>query len=201
MSGHALPVGTSRMHRPQLFFGALVVESDPAVASRMKRILGLLAPGRRVVLAPTIDEAEAMLAALPFDLVFVDMQLYPIGRGAALIADVRAKLPRAHVIALSDTDDRELVLSAFASGATGYLLSDAEDADIALALRALPTGTVLDPRVAGHLLALLAETLGAPECADAAAPFAESDFGTCRKLELRCRTRPTPEGTRRSLPD
>lgn len=194
------PASASRIQRPQLFFGALVVESDPAVANRMKRILALLAPGRRVVLAPTREEAETMLEALPFDLVFVDMQLYPIGQGAALIADVRAKLPRAQVIALSDMDDRELVSSAFASGATGYLLSDSEDADIALALRALATGTVLDPRVASHLLAMLAETLAAPDRA-AIGLFEESDFGACRKLELRSRTLPAPEGMRRSLPD
>ncbi|MDP9607451.1 response regulator [Variovorax sp. NFACC27] len=200
MRGLHFPAGASRPSRPQLFFGALVVESDPVVASRMKRILGHLAPERRVVLAPTCEEAEAMLASLPFDLVFVDMQLYPIGQGAALIGDVRAKLPRAQVIAMSDTDERELVLSAFASGATGYLLSDAEDADIAFALRALATGTVLDPRAAGHLLDLIAETLATPERA-AAGLREESGFGACRKLELRPRSQAAADEMRRSLPD
>ncbi|HEX7864872.1 MAG TPA: response regulator [Variovorax sp.] len=188
------------LHRPQLFFGALVVESDPGVASRMKHILGYLAPGRRVVLAPTREEADAMLDALPFDLVFVDMQLYPIGDGAALISDVRAKLPRAQVIALSDTDEREMVMSAFASGATGCLLSDAADAEIAHSLRALATGTVLDPRVAGHLLAMLADMLAMPD--RAVVDFQEeSDFGACRKLELRPRTQAIPGEMRHSLPD
>ena len=141
-----------------------------------------------------------MLASLPFDLVLVDMQLYPIGQGAALIGDVRAKLPRAQVIAMSDTDERELVLSAFASGATGYLLSDAEHADIASALRPLATAPVLDPRVAGHLLDLVAETLATPERA-AAGLREESGFGACRKLELRPRSQAAADEMHRSLPD
>lgn len=188
----------SRMYRePKLFFGALVVESNPAVAHRMKRILGLLAPGRRVVLAPTCEEANAMLAALPFDLVFVDMQFYPIGDAAALIADIRAKLPHTQVIAMSDTDERGLVMSAFASGATGYLVRDADDAEIAHTLRSLATGVALDPRVAGHLLAMLAETF-AQSSADL---LAQDDFSACRKLELRPRTQATAERTRHDLPD
>ncbi|MFS2166375.1 response regulator [Variovorax sp. Varisp62] len=167
----------SRVLQPKPFFGALVVESDPTVASRMRRILGMLAPGRRVVLVSTRAEAEEMLAALSFDLVFVDMQLYPIGDGASLIADVCARLPRAQIVAMSDTDDQERVLCAFASGATGYLMSEAEDAEIAYALRALTNGgAVLDPRAARHMLAMLAETL----C-------------TYSKLELRSRIQATPE--------
>jgi|GEM_PF-3392638 len=189
-----------RRHRPQLFFGALVVESEPGVASRMKRILEHLAPGRRVVLVSAREEADAMLAALPFDLVFVDMQLYPPGDGVALIADVCAQLPRAQVIALSDTDERDIVMSAFASGATGCLLSDAADAEIAHSLRALAIGTVLDPRAAGHLLSMLSEMLAMPDRA-AAGPQGESDFGDCRKLELRSRTRATPGEMRHSLRD
>ncbi|MGJ7500840.1 response regulator [Variovorax sp. ZT5P49] len=188
--------GASRVLRPQPFFSALVVESDPAVASRLNSVLGVLAPGRCVVLVPTREEADAMLATLSFDLVFVDMQLYPIGDGASLIAHVRAIQPRAQIIALSDTDDRELALSAFASGAVGYLLSEAEDAEIAHTLRALTSGgAVLDPRVARHVLAMFAETL--------AVPIRANDFhadGAFRKLELRSRTPAIPEGTRHALP-
>ncbi|SET70395.1 response regulator [Variovorax sp. OV084] len=191
-----LPGGALRVFRPQPFFSALVVESDPAVASRLNSVLGVLAPGRCVVLVPTREEADAMLDTLSFDLVFVDMQLYPIGDGASLIADVRAMQPRARIIALSDTDDRDLALSAFASGATGYLLSEAEDAEIAYALRALANGgAVLDPRVARHVVAMFAETL--------AEPIRAGDFhadGAFRKLELRSLTPAIPEGTRPGLP-
>lgn len=177
-----------------------MVQRGPVVANRLKRILGLLAPGRRVVLVSTREEAHAMLNAPPFDLVFVDMQLYPTGQGAALVADVRARLLRANVIAPSDTDDRESVLRTFASGTTGYPLSNVEDADIAFALHTLTTGTVLNPRVARHLLAALAETLAAPDRA-AAGLCRERDFGARRKLARGSRTLPAPEETCRGLPD
>jgi len=184
------------MLRPVPFFSALLVEADPAVARRMLRILGAIAPGRHAPHVSTPEEANYLLAAFSFELVFVDMQLYPIGDGASLIADVRAMQPRARIIALSDTDDRDLALSAFASGATGYLLSEAEDAEIAYALRALANGgAVLDPRVARHVVAMFAETL--------AEPIRTSDFhadGAFRKLELRSLTPAIPEGTRHGLP-
>ncbi|MGJ7614683.1 MULTISPECIES: LuxR C-terminal-related transcriptional regulator [unclassified Variovorax] len=148
------------MFRPELFSSALVVESDPAVACRMRRILGALAPGRQVLLAPTHAQADALLAIVRFDLVFVDIQLHPQGDGARLIAQVRAAQPRAQVVAMSDMDNHDLVLHAFAAGATGYLLSEAEDAEIAHALRALQRdGAALDSRVARRVLGMLAASL------------------------------------------
>lgn len=148
------------MFRPELFASALVVESDPAVACRMRRILGALAPGRQVLLAPTHAQADALLAIARFDLVVVDMQLHPQGDGARLIAQVRAAQPRAQVVAMSDMDNHDLVLHAFAAGATGYLLSEAEDAEIAHALRALQSdGAALDSRVARRVLGMLAASL------------------------------------------
>lgn len=148
------------MLAPEPFFSALVVQGDPAVANRMRRILEALAPGRRVLLAPERAEADSLLATFLFDLVIVDMQLRPLGEGAALIARVRAAQPRAQVVAVSGMDTHALVLSAFAAGATGYLLSEAEDAEIAHALRALQSGGVaLHPRVAGRVLGMLAALL------------------------------------------
>lgn len=148
------------MFRPEPFSSALVVESDPAVANRMRRILGALAPGRQVLLASTHAQADGLLAIVRFDLVLVDMQLHPQGDGARLIAQVRAAQPRAQVVAMSDMDNHDLVLRAFASGATGYLLSEAEDAEMAYALQALQSdGAALDSRVARRVLGMLAASL------------------------------------------
>lgn len=161
------------MLRPVPFFSALLVEADPAVARRMLRILGAIAPGRHAPHASTPEEANYLLAAFSFELVFVDMQLHPQGEGARLIARIRAAQPRAQVVAMSDMDNRDLVRRALAAGATGYLLSDAQDAEIACALRALETGGVaLDPRVARRVLDMLAVSMrrGAGARPDAAEP-------------------------------
>lgn len=148
------------MLRPVPFFSALVVEADPAVARRMLRILGALAPGRHAPCVSTPEEAHHLLAAFSFDLVFVDMQLQPTGEGARLIARIRVAQPRSQVVAISHMDNWDLVRSAFAAGATGYLLSDAEDAEIAYALRALESGGVaLDPRVGRRVLDMLAVSM------------------------------------------
>lgn len=41
----------SQLSYVSTFHGALIVEEDPDVAARLRRILGNLAPGRRVVVA------------------------------------------------------------------------------------------------------------------------------------------------------
>lgn len=142
--------------RTNPFSSALIVEGDPVVAKRMVRILDELAPGARVMLASTSAQAEILLATSSFDLVFVDMQLRPPGAGALLIACVHDARPRTEVVAMSATDSKHLVKSAFASGATGYLLSDATDEEIGYELRQLRNGGMaLDPRAVRHLLCVL----------------------------------------------
>ncbi|MGJ7533060.1 MULTISPECIES: hypothetical protein [unclassified Variovorax] len=88
-----LPGGASGMFRPQPFFGALVVESDPAVASRLNSVLGVLAPGRCVVFVPAREEADAMLATLSFDLVFVETLTVPICADAFRKLELRSPTP------------------------------------------------------------------------------------------------------------
>jgi DNA-binding NarL/FixJ family response regulator len=166
------------MLRPVPFFSALLVNGDPAVARRLQRILGALAPGQQVQLAATRAEAEGLLATFLFDLVLIDMQLRPAGDGATLVERVRAAQPRAQVIAVSDMDHHALVVSAFTAGAAGYLLSEADDAELAHALRALHSGGVaLDARAARHVLGMLAALLrrdggASPMPEPAQAPFA-----------------------------
>jgi len=138
------------------FHGALIVEDDPAVADRMRRILGELAPGRRVVVASTCAEACNLLASLPYDLVLVGMRL-PRSGGVSLIRHVRETYRHIEAIAMSPADDHELVNAAIAAGAVGYLLTEADDAELSFLLRSIERGGApMDSRVARRILGLIA---------------------------------------------
>lgn len=138
------------------FHGALIVEDDPSVADRMRCILGKLAPGRRVVVASTRAEACNLLASLPYDLVLVGMRL-PRRDGVALIRHVRETYRHIETVAMSPTDDHELVNAAISAGAVGYLLTEADDAELSFLLRSIERGGApMDSRVARRILGLIA---------------------------------------------
>lgn len=138
------------------FHGALIVEQDIAMGERMRRILSELAPGRRVVIASSRAEACNLLAALPYDLVLVDMRL-PQDDGVSLINHVRQTYPWIESVAMSAADDHQLVDAAIAAGAVGYLLTEADDAELAFLLRSIERGGApMDSRVARRLLGRIA---------------------------------------------
>jgi DNA-binding NarL/FixJ family response regulator len=147
---------TSHMSSSSAFHGALIVEDDVAVADRMRRILGNVAPGRRVVVASTRAEACNLLAALPYDLVLVDMRL-PCSDGVSLILHVRQTYPHIETIAMSAADDHDLVNAAISAGAIGYLLTEADDVELGFLLRSIERGGApMDSRVARRILGLIA---------------------------------------------
>jgi DNA-binding NarL/FixJ family response regulator len=148
----------SQLSYVSTFHGALIVEDDPAVADRMRRILGDLAPGRRVVVASTRAEACNLLASLPYDLVLVGMRL-PRSEGVSLIAHIRRTYAHIETIAMSPSDDHELVNAAISAGAIGYLLTEADDAELSFLLRSIERGGApMDSRVARRILGLIAES-------------------------------------------
>jgi DNA-binding NarL/FixJ family response regulator len=139
-----------------VFHAALIVADDSIAADRMRRILAELAPHRRVVIASGRAEALNLLAALPYDLVLVDMRL-PSNDGAALLHHVRQAYPRIESIGMSATDDQELVNAAIAAGAIGYLLTEADDAELAYLLRSIERGgSPMDSRIARRILGSIA---------------------------------------------
>jgi len=139
-----------------VFHAALIVADDVACADRMRRILCELAPHRRVVIASGRAEAFNLLAALPYDLVLVDMRLQG-NDGAAVLHHVRQTYPRIECIGMSATDDQQLVNAAIAAGAIGYLLTETDDAELAYLLRSIERGgSPMDSRIARRILGSIA---------------------------------------------
>ncbi len=131
-------------------------------------VVGEAADGRAAL------DALAVLAdseALP-DVVLMDMHM-PVMDGLAATAAIKDRWPVVEVVAVTSFLEEERIRAALAAGAAGYLLKDADAADVATAIRAAMAGEVhLDPAVAKALTASLR------------APAAETSALTPREREV-----------------
>ncbi len=99
-----------------------------------------------------VDKLEAMAAhgELP-DVVLIDL-LMPKMDGVAASARITERFAGVRVVVLTSFGEMERVHAALANGASGYLLKDAEPAEVVAAIRAAAQGDVfLDPAVARQL--------------------------------------------------
>jgi DNA-binding NarL/FixJ family response regulator len=141
----------------------LMVVDDHAIVRR-----GILAyvdavPALTVV-GEAVDGQEALArlgqwraegTPLP-DVVLMDLQMPRMGGIEATEAIARAH-PEVKVVVLTSFGEVERVHAALAAGAAGYLLKDAEPAEVVAAIRAAAAGEVhLDPAVARQLIRRMA---------------------------------------------
>ena len=102
------------------------------------------------------QNAKAALRGLErhaFDVVLVDLIL---GRssGSDLIRDIKARHPKAHIIALSGHSEKELVHQVMSNGAEGYLLKNQSLREILEDVQEfIVTGVVINPEVLKIILA------------------------------------------------
>jgi len=104
----------------------------------------------------TRTQAREILANLPFTLMLVGLGELSTD-GVSLISHVQNSYPHLETVAMSETDDDHLVSSAIAAGAIGYLLTEADDAELAFLLRSIERGGApMDSRIARRMLGLIA---------------------------------------------
>lgn len=98
------------------------------------------------------EEGVAEAARLRPDVVLMDL-LMPRVDGVEATRRIVATVPGATVLVLTSFSDRERVIGAIDAGAAGYILKDAEPAELIRAVHSAATGYApLDPRAARTLL-------------------------------------------------
>jgi DNA-binding NarL/FixJ family response regulator len=136
---------------------AVLIVDDHAVVREGLRAFLQLQDGIEVA-GEAGDGEEALEQALGLrpDVILMDLVM-PKLDGVGAMRELRARVPESRVIVLTSFLDDERLLPAIQAGAAGYLLKNAEPAELARAIRAAHGGeTIIDPTVASRLVQAIA---------------------------------------------
>jgi DNA-binding NarL/FixJ family response regulator len=97
-------------------------------------------------------EALALVSSVSPDIVLMDITM-PRMSGLAAVARLARDFPGVRVVMLSVHSDEEYVREVLGAGASGYLLKDASDAELGLAIRSVALGgRYLSPAVSSVVI-------------------------------------------------
>ncbi|MBG6172614.1 DNA-binding NarL/FixJ family response regulator [Labrenzia sp. EL_208] len=117
----------------------ILVEDDPVMLQSLQTSIG--SEGDFTVRAACASYAEGSKAidTIPADVLITDLKL-PDGHGFDLIRQARKTRPEMEIMVISVLGDEQSVVTAIASGASGFLLKDSRPLDIAQSVKQLVAG-------------------------------------------------------------
>ena len=131
----------------------LVVDDHELVRAGLEQLLGTTEDIQIVGLAADGDEALALSRRERPDVILMDISM-PGVDGIEATRRIIAEASCDKIVMLTSFIDRDRILDAVDAGASGYLLKDAEPAELVRGIRAAARGDApLDPRAASALLA------------------------------------------------
>ncbi len=137
----------------------LLVDDHEVVRLGLRTLFKRMADFHIVGEAATMHEAIIEAARLMPDVILMDINL-PDGDGVEACREIRNICPEARVLFLTSFSDDSTVLSTVFSGASGYLLKEANGSVLSCAIRDVAAGkSVLDPLVMGRIRDSLREGL------------------------------------------
>ena len=129
-----------------------LVDDHHLVRAGLSALVESLAGFRVAFSSDRASELEDNLQARQVDVLLLDISLRQ-DSGIEVLKRLRPRFPDLPVIMLSMHAHRDYVLSALRAGATGYLLKDAAEAELELALRAVTRGSrYLSPQISGEVV-------------------------------------------------
>lgn len=131
----------------------LIVEDDAAVSQRLENLLLQLGyQADALMIARSVAEAQHHLKDQLVALALIDLGL-PDGSGIDLIRILHEQNPVIAILVISAWSTQEAILAALRAGATGYVLKERDDLEVALALRSvLRGGAPIDPLLARRII-------------------------------------------------
>lgn len=131
----------------------VLADDHPVVRDGLRAMLATQSDFEVVGEATTGVEAVELALELHPDVVLMDLRM-PRVDGATAIARIRARDPRARIVALTTFDTDADIARAVEAGATGYLLKDSPREQLFDAIRAAVRGdSILSSAVAARVLA------------------------------------------------
>jgi DNA-binding NarL/FixJ family response regulator len=136
----------------------LIVEDHPLFRKGLRALIAGVDDFELVGEAGDGDEAvTAALELLP-SVVLMDLQL-PGQSGINATRAIVAASPTTRILVVTLFQDDDSVFAALRAGARGYILKDADEADMVRAIRAVAAGeSLFSPAVASRVLAFFAST-------------------------------------------
>jgi DNA-binding NarL/FixJ family response regulator len=129
-----------------------LVEDDPGMRVRFARVISAEPTLRFAFGASTAAELLAWFAENAVDVLLVDLGL-PDGSGLDVIRRCRNLQPACAMMVITMFGDEANMVSAFEAGASGYLLKDGTEADLAAHVMSLHAGgSPMSPIIARQLL-------------------------------------------------
>lgn len=147
----------------------LIVEDDERFRDAFATVVNGAPDLRLLGTATDLPQGLLLLREFRPQVLLVDLGL-PSGSGIELIRHAHAHLPQTDVMVVSVFGDEPHVMASLEAGATGYLLKDAQPADLAEQIRSLRAGgSPISPVIARQLLLRLApDAARAPASGDEA---------------------------------
>jgi two-component system, NarL family, response regulator NreC len=138
----------------------LIVDDHAVVRSGLRLLLEREDDLEAVGEAGDGKQAVRMSRELKPDIVLLDVVM-PGSSGIDAAAEIRIESPDSRILMLSMQDDPTYVRQAFASGAAGYVLKDAADAELVEAVRKVAAGDqYVHPALGARLVASPEATAG-----------------------------------------
>lgn len=157
------PAESSHMAQPPS--QVLLVDDHPILRHGIAHLIGREADLVVCGEAGSVDEALALLAERPVDIMVVDLSL-DNRNGLELIRMARTRHPQVRCLVLSMHDERLHAERALRAGARGYVMKHEATRKIVTALRGVRAGNIyLSDAIATDLLERLASGSAAPESA------------------------------------
>ena len=163
-----------------------IVEDEAELRASVVECLSLepdiLVAGQANNLAAALQTLDAK--GEDVDVLLVDLGL-PDGSGLDLIRKVRKARKAVKVLVFTVLGDRKTIADALSAGADGFILKDANPAELARAIRAAQEGGVpISPKAAAQLLRAFREQAATAAVTAATRPPGVEDFGlTSRERE------------------
>ena len=130
----------------------MIVDDHGLVRAGLEQLLGSAEDVEVVAAAAGGRQAVELVEAARPDVVLMDLSM-PDLDGIEATRLITGRLPTANVVVLTSFSDRERIVAALDAGAVGYLLKDAEPAELVRGVRAAARGeSPLHPKAARELL-------------------------------------------------
>lgn len=136
----------------------VVVDDHPVVRTGLTALIEADASMLVVGSAASAADAESLVLDPPPDVCVLDLQL-PDGDGIALGAALKLRWPGARMLVLTMTSDPAAVIRSLGAGLDGYLLKDADPAELRAAIAAAAHGSTVLGRGASGPLVVAASVL------------------------------------------